>query len=171
VVPRPPPVASFSLCGLRLFVIKRICLSPALLGAGPQRNSSPRGPRARRLLACLAWNLSSLTSSSRSSSLPAFLAMSFPLARLVVIKRIFREETYLPGRFEGKILPLLASRRHWHLSHPADSLDSVNDHSFSRCHKPRSGHRLQRTVDVHMGPRAQPLTIQNHLIARLTTSR
>ena len=24
VVPRPPPVASFSLCGLRLFVIKRI---------------------------------------------------------------------------------------------------------------------------------------------------
>ena len=27
MVPRPPPVASFSLCGLRLFVIKRICLS------------------------------------------------------------------------------------------------------------------------------------------------
>jgi hypothetical protein len=27
VVPRPPPVASFSLCGLRLFVIKRISLS------------------------------------------------------------------------------------------------------------------------------------------------
>jgi len=27
VVPRPPPVASFSLCGLRLFVIKRIYLS------------------------------------------------------------------------------------------------------------------------------------------------
>jgi hypothetical protein len=30
VVPRPPPVASFSLCGLRLFVIKRICLSVLL---------------------------------------------------------------------------------------------------------------------------------------------
>ena len=33
MVPRPPPVASFSLCGLRLFVIKRICLSPFSLVA------------------------------------------------------------------------------------------------------------------------------------------
>ena len=47
--------------------------------AGPQRNSSPRGPRAQRLLVCLAWNLwlgtSSPTSSPRSLSLPAFLAL------------------------------------------------------------------------------------------------
>jgi hypothetical protein len=45
--------------------------------AGPQRNSSPRGPRARRLLVCLAWNLSSLTPFSRPLPVPAFLALSF----------------------------------------------------------------------------------------------
>jgi len=41
----------------------------SLTGAGPQRNSSPRGPRARRLLVCLAWDLSSLTPSPRASLL------------------------------------------------------------------------------------------------------
>jgi len=44
-------------------------LAGGLSGAGPQRNSSPRGPRARRPSVCLAWNLSSLTPSPRFSLL------------------------------------------------------------------------------------------------------
>ena len=45
MVPRPPPVASFSLCGLRLFVIKRISLS-VLFDVTPARPPA-RTARAR----------------------------------------------------------------------------------------------------------------------------
>ena len=64
----PHPVLIGHASSLPLYFIADGSLS----GAGPERNSSPRGPRARRPLVCLAWNH----------------APSFPFSQLVVIKRI-----------------------------------------------------------------------------------
>jgi len=67
----------------------------SLSGAGPQRNSSPRGPRARRLLVCLALDLSSPMSSSRFALLASLpwtntlhASQSFPFFQLVVISGV-----------------------------------------------------------------------------------
>ena len=48
--------------------------------AGPQRNSSPRGPGARRLFVCLAWDLSSLTPFSRFSLLACLRSTVIPVS-------------------------------------------------------------------------------------------
>jgi hypothetical protein len=78
-VSRPPPVFRSAICD---------CLS-LNVSFSLSWNSSPRGPRARRPLLCLARNPTSLTPSPRSLSLPAFLAPLFPSFQLVVIHRIF----------------------------------------------------------------------------------
>jgi hypothetical protein len=58
----------------------------SLSGEGPQRNSSPRGPRTRRLLVCLAWVLPSLTPSSCASLLARLLSAVNPVFLLDFIE-------------------------------------------------------------------------------------
>jgi hypothetical protein len=70
VVPRPPPVASFSLCGLRLFVIKRIYHASLLWSPGPR----PLPVFRSAICDCLSLNVSvSLSIHTLSLSLAAGL--------------------------------------------------------------------------------------------------
>ena len=72
-VSRPLLAHCFSLCDLRLLAVNG-CLSLNI-----EIFPFPRGPRARRLLVCLAWDLSSLTPSLRASLLARLLSTVIPV--------------------------------------------------------------------------------------------